>query len=314
MEKLSTGKYRIISFTDTGKELMRRLGDMLSESEKTGKVVISDVSTLEEFTGTEFKKGNVLIYIGAVAIAVRAIARYIQDKTTDPAVIAIDEGGNFVIPVLSGHLGGANEYAGKIADLLGAIPVITTATDIRGEFAVDVFAARHDMEINDMNLAKEFSAQLLRGEDAVFTVSPKVHSGSGLYLIPKCLVVGMGCKKGKSASELESFLFDILAENSLDRRAIKAIVSIDRKEKEEGLIELSDSLKVPFITYSPEILMKQEGDFASSEFVLETTGCDNICERAVAAYGAEKIAVYKTARCGMTVAIGIFTGKENNEE
>ncbi len=314
MEKLSIGKYRMISFTDAGKALMKRLGEALAAGEKTGQAVASEVGTLDEFTESEFKKGSVLVYIGAVAIAVRAIAPYIQDKTTDPAVLAIDEAGTFVIPVLSGHLGGANEYAREIADLLGAIPVITTATDLRGEFAVDVFAARHDMQINDMKLAKQFSARLLRGEDAVFTVSPKVHAGSGIYLIPKCLVVGMGCKKGKSASELESFLFDILAENNLDRRAIKAIVSIDIKEKEEGLIELSSSLKVPFITYSPEKLMEQEGDFASSEFVLETTGCDNICERAVAAYGAEKIAVHKTARCGMTVAIGIFTGKENNEE
>ena len=179
---------------------------------------------------------------------------------------------------------------------------------------MDVFAARHDMQINDMKLAKQFSARLLRGEDAVFTVSPKVHSDGELCLIPKCLVVGMGCKKGKSASELESFLFDILAENNLDRRAIKAIVSIDLKEREEGLIGLAQRLGVLFVTYSPKTLMEQEGDFSSSEFVLRTTGCDNICERAVAAYGAETIAVHKTARSGMTVAIGIYAGKEKDEQ
>ncbi len=314
MEKLCTGKYRIICFTDAGKELMVRLWDMLREDEKTGQTAVSEVSSLEEFTGSEFKKGNVLIYIGAVAIAVRAIAPFVKDKTTDPAVLAIDEAGTFVIPVLSGHLGGANEYAREIAGLLGAVPVITTATDIRGEFAVDVFAVRHDMQINDMKLAKEFSARILRGEDAVFTVSPRTHSEEELFLIPKCLVAGMGCKKGKSASELESFLSDILDENNLDKRAVRAIVSIDIKEGEEGLIELSEKLKVPFITYSPEKLMEQEGDFASSEFALKTTGCDNICERAVAAYGAQQIAVHKTARNGMTIAIGFFTGKENDEE
>ena len=202
MEKLSTGKYRIICFTDAGKELMVRLWDMLREDEKTGQTAVSEVSSLEEFTGSEFKKDNVLIYIGAVAIAVRAIAPFVKDKTTDPAVLAIDEAGTFVIPVLSGHLGGANEYAREIAGLLGAVPVITTATDIRGEFAVDVFAARHDLQISGMKLAKEFSAALLRGEDAVFTVSPRTCPDRRLNLIPKCLVVGMGCKKGRSKEEL----------------------------------------------------------------------------------------------------------------
>ena len=120
MEKLSTGKFRMISFTDAGKALMKRLGEALAAGEKTGQAVASEVGTLDEFTGSEFKKGSVLVYIGAVAIAVRAIAPYIQDKTTDPAVLAIDEAGTFVIPVLSGHLGGANEYAREIADLLGA--------------------------------------------------------------------------------------------------------------------------------------------------------------------------------------------------
>lgn len=266
-----------------------------------------NVENLSDFTSEVFNEGNVLIYIGAVAIAVRAIAPFVKDKTTDPAVLAIDEQGNFVVPVLSGHIGGANEYARQIAELIGAIPVVTTATDIRGEFAVDVFAKKNNLEINDMKMAKEFSAKLLRGEDAVFTVSPRIHSEDGLFLIPKCLVVGMGCRKGKSFEELEEFLLNMLNENHLDKRAVKALVSIDIKKDEEGLNRLADSLNIPFITYSAESLMAQEGDFDSSELVLEKTGADNVCERAVSAYGAEKILVHKTAKDGMTIAIGVQT-------
>ena len=266
-----------------------------------------NVENLSDFTTEVFNEGNVLIYIGAVAIAVRAIAPFVKDKTTDPAVLAIDEQGNFVVPVLSGHIGGANEYARQIAELIGAIPVVTTATDIRGEFAVDVFAKKNNLEINDMKMAKEFSAKLLRGEDAVFTVSPRIHSEDGLFLIPKCLVVGMGCRKGKSFEELEEFLLNMLNENHLDKRAVKALVSIDIKKDEEGLNGLADSLNIPFITYSAESLMAQEGDFDSSELVLEKTGADNVCERAVSAYGAEKILVHKTAKDGMTIAIGVQT-------
>ncbi|WP_051688732.1 cobalt-precorrin 5A hydrolase [Butyrivibrio sp. AE2032] len=304
MERLTVGKYNLICFTDAGKKLMLTLGEKLNDRNAFD---AENVENLSDFTSEVFNEGNVLIYIGAVAIAVRAIAPFVKDKTTDPAVLAIDEQGNFVVPVLSGHIGGANEYARQIAELIGAIPVVTTATDIRGEFAVDVFARKNNLEINDMKMAKEFSAKLLRGEDAVFTVSPRAHSEDGLFLIPKCLVVGMGCRKGKSFEELEEFLLNTLKENYLDVRAIKAMVSIDIKKDEEGLKMLADSLSVPFVTYSADTLMAQEGDFDSSELVLEKTGADNVCERAVSAYGAEKILVHKTAKDGMTIAIGVQT-------
>ncbi len=298
------GKYKLICFTDAGKKLMLTLGEKLNDRNAFD---AESVENLSDFTSEVFNEGNVLIYIGAVAIAVRAIAPFVKDKTTDPAVLAIDEQGNFVVPVLSGHIGGANDYARQIAELTGAIPVVTTATDIRGEFAVDVFAKKNNLEINDMKMAKEFSAKLLRGEDAVFTVSPRIHSEDGLFLIPKCLVVGMGCRKGKSFEELEEFLLNMLNENHLDKRAVKALVSIDIKKDEEGLNRLADGLNIPFITYSAESLMAQEGDFDSSELVLEKTGADNVCERAVSAYGAEKILVHKTAKDGMTIAIGVQT-------
>lgn len=304
MERLTVGKYNLICFTDAGKKLMLTLGEKLNDRNAFD---AENVENLSDFTSEVFNEGNVLIYIGAVAIAVRAIAPFVKDKTTDPAVLAIDEQGNFVVPVLSGHIGGANEYARQIAELIGAIPVVTTATDIRGEFAVDVFAKKNNLEINDMKMAKEFSAKLLRGEDAVFTVSPRIHSEDGLFLIPKCLVVGMGCRKGKSFEELEEFLLNMLNENHLDKRAVKALVSIDIKKDEEGLNRLADSLNIPFITYSAESLMAQEGDFDSSELVLEKTGADNVCERAVSAYGAEKILVHKKAKDGMTIAIGVQT-------
>ena len=304
MERLTVGKYKLICFTDAGKKLMLTLEEKLNDRNAFD---AKNVENLSDFTTEVFNEGNVLIYIGAVAIAVRAIAPFVKDKTTDPAVLAIDEQGNFVVPVLSGHIGGANEYARQIAELIGAIPVVPTATDIRGEFAVDVFAKKNNLEINDMKMAKEFSAKLLRGEDAVFTVSPRIHSEDGLFLIPKCLVVGMGCRKGKSFEELEEFLLNMLNENHLDKRAVKALVSIDIKKDEEGLNRLADSLNIPFITYSAESLMAQEGDFDSSELVLEKTGADNVCERAVSAYGAEKILVHKTAKDGMTIAIGVQT-------
>ncbi len=315
MERLTVGRFNLICFTDEGRKLMLTLGAKFAENHVPE---AEPVDSLSEFTKEAFCQGNVLIFIGAVAIAVRAIAPFVKDKTTDPAVLVIDEKGTFVVPVLSGHIGGANDYAGEIASLIGAIPVVTTATDIRGEFAVDVFARKNGLEIDSMKMAKEFSAKLLKGKDAVFTVSPRVHDEKmmsadsegadqkmGLFLIPKCLVVGMGCRKGKSFEDLKALLLKVLKENELDLRAIKALVSIDIKKDEPGLVELADSLGVSLITYSAKTLMEQEGEFESSSLVLEKTGADNVCERAVRAFGASKMLVRKTARDGMTVAIGI---------
>ncbi|WP_051209557.1 cobalt-precorrin 5A hydrolase [Butyrivibrio sp. WCD3002] len=332
MERTEAEKYKFICFTDAGRELMVSLAGKLMED--WGEVL--PVSSLNEWVSEVFKQGNILVFIGAIGIAVRAIAPYMKDKTTDPGVIVIDERGQFVIPILAGHIGGAIDATYEIAEITGAVPVVTTATDIRGEFAIDVFARRHDLEIDDMKLAKEFTAKLLSGEDAVFTVSPRTgskasdfkvtgkawdvdsdqensspnESDHGPNLIPKCLIVGMGCRKGKSFEELSGFLTEILSENRLDPRALKALVSIDIKCEEDGLRSLSNAFGIPFLTFSAQELMEQKGDFSSSEFALKTTGADNICERSVMAYGADKLIVRKTAKDGMTIAIGVYADEE----
>ena len=111
--------------------------------------------------GACFSSMDALIFVGACGIAVREIAPYVQSKKTDPAVVCIDETGRFVIPLLSGHIGGANVLAEKLAEKLGATAVVTTATDVRGKFSVDAWAARHGCVISDMGLAKAVSAAIL---------------------------------------------------------------------------------------------------------------------------------------------------------
>lgn len=98
--------------------------------------------SLDQWTRERFAEVDVLVYIGAAGIAVRAIAPYVQAKTLDPAVLVIDEQGAYCIPLLSGHLGGANELALVLAATFGMEPVVTTATDRNGKWAVDVFAKR----------------------------------------------------------------------------------------------------------------------------------------------------------------------------
>ena len=303
MKSVSFREYRIICFTDRGCALMRRVCAELHSGDEE----IKDVTALSDWTGEAFLTGNILIFIGACGIAVRAIAPFLRDKLTDPAVLVLDEGGRYVIPVLSGHCGGAVAAARKLSERLGAEAVLTTATDTRGMFSVDVYAKEQGLLLSDREKAKEYTVTLLRkggGGDPVL-ISPGKPKGDGLQLIPRCLVIGMGCRKGKSVSELYGFVQEVFDKHDLDIRAAEALVSIDLKAEEQGLKELAEKLQVPFLTFDSRVLMAEEGAFTTSEFVREVTGADNVCERAVMVYGAKRLLVPKTAENGMTVAVGV---------
>ncbi len=362
MAKAEYKNYKVISFTSKGKELAERVLFLVSGGEfergcddsglgkgerykksfgRENAVVkgIDDGFTLDGFVKENFHRGNVLIFIGAAGIAVRAIAPYIEDKTKDPAVIVIDEEGKNVIPLLSGHIGGGVREAKRIAELLGANLVVTTASDVSGEFAVDVFASENGFVISDMKKAKEFTARLLEEKEAVYEVDAEIAGmpfydvdtgyanvvrgradGCGftisfrkdrsesdvLNLIPKCIAIGVGCKKGTPYEKLRAFVEDKLSEHNLDKRAVKAIASVDIKKDEEGLILLAKELGAEFKTFSSEVLMAQEGEFTASSFVKSITGTDNVCERAVAACGCKKILVTKESFAGMTFAAGVM--------
>lgn len=131
----------------------------------------SSENSISKLTGEWFSKADALIYFGAAGIAVRCIAPYLTHKAKDPAVLVLDEAGCFCISLLSGHAGGANELAEEITELLrekGTIPVITTATDREGKFAVDDFARKNHLLLGDWRLAKKISAGILRGEKIGF--------------------------------------------------------------------------------------------------------------------------------------------------
>ena len=281
-----------------------------------------------EWAKRGFERADALIFCCAAGIAVRAIAPYVCDKTKDPAVIVCDEHGKYVIPILSGHIGGANELARQIAEITGGQAVITTATDINGLFAVDVFAKKNNLKITDMHLAKEVSAALLRGEKVGFysdipfegelpkgLTQDKAYLGIAvtardispyertLRLVPKRYAVGMGCKRGKSADELENFLLRTLKNCGISTDEIRAIASIDIKADEQGLIELAKRLNVPFITYSADELNSVEGDFSESAFVESTTGTSCVCERAAALASGGIPVICKTAEDGKTLAV-----------
>jgi len=279
------------------------------------------------FYGPIFQWADVLVFVGACGIAVREIAPHVRDKRTDPAVIAIDELGWFSIPLLSGHIGGANALALELARLLDATPVITTATDIHNRFSVDTWAARNGYIIGNMHRAKIVSAKILEQDVPLHSDFPVtgaypggiVPGSSGdigisisykkaepfkqtLRLIPPVLHLGIGCRKGIPVESIREAVDSVLNQNNIDKRAIASVASIELKSEEQGLLDFCKEKGWPITFYPAEELQAVEGDFTPSDFVHGITGVDNICERA-ALIGANELIVRKTAINGVTVAV-----------
>lgn len=278
------------------------------------------------FYGGLFQKMDALIFVGSTGIAVREIAPHVRDKSTDPAVLVIDELGHFVIPLLSGHIGGANALARQLAEELDATPVITTATDIHSRFSVDAWAARNGFALSSLKEAKAVSAEILERDVPLYSDFPIAGPLPGgvmpgnigeigisisicqdepfrrtLRVIPPIVHLGIGCRKGVPAAAIEEAVDGVLKQHRIDPRAVVCAASIDLKAEEPGLLEFCRERKLLVRFYPAETLKAVRGAFTPSEFVQSVTGVDNVCERA-ALIGAKKLIIKKTVRNGVTVA------------
>lgn len=284
----------IFSYTDKGKALAEELERFLASQ--------NNIRALDE----------ALIFVGAVGIAVRKITPIVKDKLTDPAVIVVDEMGKFVIPILSGHVGGANELAYIIAEHLGAIPVITTATDLNSVIAFDEMAASNGLDIVNRDNIKKVSGGLLKGkpvnvaidDDVVITGDESIIDDTVLGLLYRPIVIGMGMRKDKDFESLDAFFSESLAKNDLSPKDVAGIASIDVKAKEPALIELSKKYDIPLYFFSAQELKDVEGEFEESEFVEATVGVSDVSARAAKALGKRgDFVVKKKKQDGMTISI-----------
>lgn len=189
-------KLSIICFSMTGyataeklKEGLEKQGHDILLASKSKYLKNSIKESVGEWSGSRFIKDDGIIFVGACGIAVRSIAPYVASKKSDPAVLVIDECGSYVISLLSGHLGGANDLTSFCSRLLDAQPVITTATDLHSRFAVDVFAKKNHCELHNMKGAKEVSAALLAGETVGF-YSEFPYKGRLPYGLTVCDISG----------------------------------------------------------------------------------------------------------------------------
>ncbi len=284
------------------------------------------------------------IFIAAAGIAVRAIAPHLKSKDVDPAVVVLDQKGEYVISLVSGHLGGANGLAHKVAQLTGGKAVITTATDTAGLPAFDILAKEMNLSIANLQAVKSVNMALLAGEPVqVFDPEDRLglknqersgfevewvenggqwicgHAGvwvtwksmdpdsetDRLILHPKCLVAGIGCNRGTGRQEIVDLLKKILRENSLSLKSLKFISTIEAKKDEPGLLKAAGELDVPLLFAGQSELESIKVPHPSS-MVKKHMGVSSVCEAtALLKSGGGRLLVPKTKSLNATLAVAL---------
>ncbi|MGG7323224.1 cobalt-precorrin 5A hydrolase [Clostridium baratii] len=317
----------IISVTEKGDEIAYKIKENF-DSDIYLKSKLKDFK-LDNITKECFKKYKAIVFLSSTGIAVRAISKYLKGKDVDPAVIVVDVCNNFTISLVSGHLGGANKLTYEISNVLGNIPVITTATDNMDLIAPDILAKNNNLIIEDLKKAKVIAGRLVNKETVYFKDDEKKidcpkgyietedvkdntvwitnslkEKDNVLKLIRKNIILGIGCRKDTDSKKLSDFVSNVLLENNLDKRSVKLIASIDVKKNEKAILNLAKELNSKLKFYTKEEIMTVEEKYEGSSFVKATVGVSCVSEPVVDLSGGE-IVIEKIKNSGMTLTVGI---------
>jgi len=282
------------------------------------------------------------ILVAAAGIVVRVIAPLLKSKDQDPAVLVLDQEGEYVISLLSGHLGGANELAKEVARLTGGHAVITTATDTASVPSMDLLAKERGLVIANLNAVKSVNMALLTG-DPVQIFDPDNRLGLGnnggagatferieeeeqwvpghpgvwvtrknkearsnqLVLHPRCLVAGVGCNRGTDCREILDFIADTLRKNDLSLKSLHCLSTIEAKKDEQGLLDAAHELDVPLFFFSPSELKTVEVPNPSG-MVKKHMGVSSVCEAtALLKSRGGRLLVPKTKSKNVTLAVAL---------
>ncbi len=250
----------------------------------------------------------------AVGAAVRLLAPLLRDKHDDPGVVCVDEAGRFAVALTGGHGGGANRLAHEVADVLGATPVVTTATDATGTGALDALGLPVEGDVAAVTRAMLDSVVdgALGGEEVTLTADvtwplpplPVTASDSprppcvvvtdrivdpprpAVVVRPPSLVVGVGASRGVTAEEVLALIHDALAEAGLSPRSVARLATADVKADEAGIVAAARALGVPLVTHPAERLADVEVPHPS-EVVRRAVGTPSVAEAAALADGGE---------------------------
>ncbi|MFZ5775833.1 MAG: cobalt-precorrin 5A hydrolase [Thermodesulfobacteriota bacterium] len=312
-----------LAVSEGGQRLAARLAAAL------GGTVIPRRTGLGAMMPALWQEYDGLICVMAAGIVVRLIAPLVCDKERDPGVVVVDEAGRFAVSLLSGHLGGANELAQRVAQVTGGQAVITTASDVLGHTALDLWAREQNLVVEECQALTQASAKLvnsgelrLYSEIPVASLPPDFAVASEpesadcivshrhgpwptgtLVLRPRHLVVGVGCNRGASSGQIATALDEAFTRNDLSRLAIRNLASIDVKADEPGLLAFAEERGLSIEFYSKDVLNRVAG-ISPSEAVLRATGAQGVAEpAAILSSGADNLLVRKMKWKDVTIAI-----------
>ena len=275
-------------------------------------------------------ESDALVCFLATGAAVRLLAPLLRDKRTDPGVVCVDEAGTHAVALLGGHGGGANALAQRVAEVLGARPVVTTATDAAGHTALDSFGADLGFRLADRAGLARVGRALLDGEpvrivaDAtwplpalptgpgpVIAVSDRLAAAGDLVYRPPSLVAGVGASRGVPREEVGELVRDALAGAGLAIESVRALATVDTKADEPGIVAAAHQLGLPLLTYPAGRLASVDVP-NPSEVVRAAVGTPSVAE-AAALTGARdagrdaSLVVPKRAGAMATVAVARLT-------
>ncbi|MGY0394848.1 cobalt-precorrin 5A hydrolase [Fusobacterium sp. SYSU M8A802] len=289
----------IWSVTRGAGNLAKKIGVKLEADIYTlKKFQLENTIQIENFTDELTKKFNNYdghIFIMATGIVIRKISCLIKSKDIDPAVLVIDEGGNFVISLLSGHIGGANELTYKVANTFSLLPIITTSSDVTGKIAIDTLSQKLNCEMESLTKAKDLTSLIVDNKKVEILLPNNVKIGENtnssgvviasnkknidiMRIYPKNLIVGVGCRRGTPKEEIFKALDEVMKKHNLAYESIKRVATVDIKADELGLLSLVEKLQKELVIISREEIKEVEQRFKGSEFVKKQIGVSCVSE------------------------------------
>jgi cobalt-precorrin 5A hydrolase len=334
-------RFAIISVTKQGQKIAKDIELVLKDDPTVIKVDVFH-KNVKETVNKLFNDYDCWVSIMATGIMVRIICPLIKSKLNDPAVLVVDENKKHVISLLSGHLGGGNQFSIKIAGVIGAVPVITTATDLKCKMGIDALANQYWFDIQQPQLIKEVN-QLLAEDGKVDLYLPprfrflenhpfvirsyQIHTweksfvraslpgkdlNKELDLYPKRIVVGLGSKKGVTGDQVFFAIRSALQHLHLPLERLDALATADVKKDEKGILDAASKSRLPLeIVHLNEIADFNHPDCTPSQLVQREFGVQGVCEPVslINAGIKSRLILKKTAYNGVTVAIAVSIDK-----
>ena len=326
-------KIAIITITEDSQNLASKIWENLAEDPTITGVDIFH-KNVKETLQSVFSKYDCIIGIMATGIMVRNICGLIKSKLEDPAVLVMDDAGKHVISLLSGHFGGANEITKKIAEITGADPVITTATDVHGKLGIDSLAKKYYLDIENPEGIKSINSALVRDEFPELLIpsrfnfildNPKVKSSynisessennfkvlfgdTEIVLRPKKVIVGIGARKDILKENVEGAITGAMNTLKLPVLRIDIISTGEMKRNEKGIIEAVSGFNIPLEIVPLDKLKNFNYDgYSKSSFVKKKFGIYGVCEPAalIAAGKNSRLVLKKMSFNGVTIAIAV---------